>query len=112
MNRAPVMTAWATVVAERMGFKREEALSIGSWIALVFSKNNLFEPESCCEFKFANSIGIYRDERNFKRRFVGCVRTRKGERGRVEGRSITTVCGCYGEKVGHIFSPSLLVKTN
>lgn len=30
VNRAPVMTAWATVVAERMGFKREEALSIGS----------------------------------------------------------------------------------
>lgn len=29
VNRAPVMSAWATVVAERMGFKREEALSIG-----------------------------------------------------------------------------------
>ncbi|KAF7433007.1 hypothetical protein PC9H_004951 [Pleurotus ostreatus] len=30
VNRAPVMSAWATVVAERMGFKREEALSIAS----------------------------------------------------------------------------------
>lgn len=29
VNRAPVMTAWATVVAERIGFRREEALSIG-----------------------------------------------------------------------------------
>ncbi|KIK92718.1 hypothetical protein PAXRUDRAFT_146685 [Paxillus rubicundulus Ve08.2h10] len=29
-NRAPLMTAWATVVAERLGFEREEALSIGS----------------------------------------------------------------------------------
>ncbi|KAH8830481.1 hypothetical protein DL96DRAFT_1785244 [Flagelloscypha sp. PMI_526] len=29
-NRAPVMTAWATIVAERMGFQREEALSIAS----------------------------------------------------------------------------------
>ncbi|KAJ2936939.1 hypothetical protein H1R20_g179, partial [Candolleomyces eurysporus] len=28
VNRAPVMTAWATVVAERLNFKREEALSI------------------------------------------------------------------------------------
>ncbi|KAH8919900.1 hypothetical protein BT69DRAFT_1266106 [Atractiella rhizophila] len=28
VNRAPVMTAWATVVAERLGFNREEALSI------------------------------------------------------------------------------------
>ncbi|KAF9464476.1 hypothetical protein BDZ94DRAFT_1162134 [Collybia nuda] len=30
VNRAPLMTAWATVVAERIGFKREEALSIAS----------------------------------------------------------------------------------
>ncbi|KAF4602044.1 hypothetical protein EYR40_005245 [Pleurotus pulmonarius] len=30
VNRAPVMSAWATVVAERMGFNREEALSIAS----------------------------------------------------------------------------------
>jgi hypothetical protein len=29
VNRAPVMTAWATIVAERIGFRREEALSIG-----------------------------------------------------------------------------------
>ncbi|KAM0751778.1 hypothetical protein T439DRAFT_324970 [Meredithblackwellia eburnea MCA 4105] len=28
VNRAPVMTAWATVVAERLGFRRQEALSI------------------------------------------------------------------------------------
>jgi len=30
INRAPVMTAWATIVAERLGFEREEALSIAS----------------------------------------------------------------------------------
>lgn len=29
INRAPIMTAWATTVAERLGFAREEALSIG-----------------------------------------------------------------------------------
>ena len=29
INRAPVMTAWVMVVAERLGFRREEALSIG-----------------------------------------------------------------------------------
>ncbi|KAJ8086717.1 hypothetical protein PM082_005540 [Marasmius tenuissimus] len=28
INRAPLMTLWATMVAERMGFKREEALTI------------------------------------------------------------------------------------
>ncbi|KAL0949468.1 hypothetical protein HGRIS_009521 [Hohenbuehelia grisea] len=30
VNRAPLMTAWAMIVAERMGFQREEALSIAS----------------------------------------------------------------------------------
>ncbi|GLB33886.1 hypothetical protein LshimejAT787_0107700 [Lyophyllum shimeji] len=30
VNRAPLMMAWATVVAERLGFRREEALSIAS----------------------------------------------------------------------------------
>lgn len=29
VNRAPIMMAWAFVVAERLGFQREEALSIG-----------------------------------------------------------------------------------
>ncbi|KAL4076062.1 hypothetical protein J3A83DRAFT_4089915 [Scleroderma citrinum] len=30
VNRAPLMTAWAMIVAERLGFQREEALSIAS----------------------------------------------------------------------------------
>lgn len=30
INRAPLMTAWAMIVAERLGFRREEALSIGA----------------------------------------------------------------------------------
>jgi len=30
INRAPIMTTWAMVVAERLGFRREEALSIAS----------------------------------------------------------------------------------
>ena len=31
VNRAPVMMAWACVVAERLGFSRDEALSIGTY---------------------------------------------------------------------------------
>lgn len=31
------MTAWATVVAERLGFKREEALSIGKDVSPICS---------------------------------------------------------------------------
>jgi hypothetical protein len=33
INRAPVLTLWAATVAERMGFKREEALSLGKAVA-------------------------------------------------------------------------------
>lgn len=33
VNRAPVLTLWATIVAERLGFKREEALTMGRAVA-------------------------------------------------------------------------------
>ena len=33
MNRAPVLTLWAAVVAERLGFEREEALALGRALA-------------------------------------------------------------------------------
>lgn len=33
INRAPVLTLWAAVVAERLGFDREEALSLGKAVA-------------------------------------------------------------------------------
>ena len=33
INRAPVLTLWAAVVAERLGFKRDEALTLGQSVA-------------------------------------------------------------------------------
>lgn len=33
LNRAPVLTLWAAVVAERQGFSWEEALSLGKAVA-------------------------------------------------------------------------------
>lgn len=33
INRAPVLTLWAAVVAERMGFDRDEALTLGRAVA-------------------------------------------------------------------------------
>ncbi len=33
INRAPVLTLWAAVVAERLGFDREEALTLGKGLA-------------------------------------------------------------------------------
>src|ERR1035437_6560074 len=33
INRAPVLTLWASLVAERLGFKHDEALSLGKVLA-------------------------------------------------------------------------------
>src|ERR1700693_3809892 len=33
VNRAPVLTLWATTVAERLGFDEDEALSLGKAVA-------------------------------------------------------------------------------
>jgi hypothetical protein len=49
INRAPVLTLWAAVVAERLGFEREEALTLGRAVAGLnaYSKGKalgLFEP--------------------------------------------------------------------
>ena len=33
INRAPVLTLWATIVAERMGYKKDEALTLGKAVA-------------------------------------------------------------------------------
>lgn len=33
INRAPVLTLWATVVSERLGFDKDEALSLGKAVA-------------------------------------------------------------------------------
>lgn len=37
VNRAPLLTAWAMIVAERIGFDREEALSIGRCCVILSS---------------------------------------------------------------------------
>ncbi|KAK0490930.1 hypothetical protein IW261DRAFT_1547212 [Armillaria novae-zelandiae] len=49
INRAPLMTAWAMIVAERLGFRREEALSIAS----VYTEMNALSK--------GVSLGIYKD---------------------------------------------------
>jgi hypothetical protein len=39
INRAPVLTLWASVVAERLGFKHDEALSLGKALAGLNAQN-------------------------------------------------------------------------
>lgn len=49
INRAPVLTLWAVIVAERLGFDMDEALTLGRAIAGVNAYNKgvrlgLYEP--------------------------------------------------------------------
>jgi hypothetical protein len=49
INRAPVLTLWATIVAERLGFNHDEALTLGRAVAGLnaYSKGKalgIFEP--------------------------------------------------------------------
>jgi len=51
INRAPVLTLWATVVAQRLGFDEDEALTLGRAVAGLnaYSKGvslGLFQPSS------------------------------------------------------------------
>jgi hypothetical protein len=51
VNRAPVLTLWAAVVAERLGFRRDEALTLGRAVAGLnaYSKGvsvGLFQPSA------------------------------------------------------------------
>jgi hypothetical protein len=41
INRAPVLTLWAAVVAARLGFKPDEALSLGEALAGLNAQREL-----------------------------------------------------------------------
>ena len=40
INRAPVLTLWAAIVAERLGFNHDEALSLGKAMTKLASALN------------------------------------------------------------------------
>jgi hypothetical protein len=56
INRAPVLTLWAAVVAERLGFDRNEALTLGRALAGLTAHTKgvrlgIFEPASADEVR-------------------------------------------------------------
>jgi hypothetical protein len=51
VNRAPVLTLWAAVVAERLGFERDEAFTLGRALAGLTAHTKgvrlgIFEPSA------------------------------------------------------------------
>lgn len=54
INRAPVLTLWAAVVAERLGFKREEALTLAKGLTGITAHAH------------GEALGIYREKEEGK----------------------------------------------
>jgi hypothetical protein len=87
INRAPVLTLWAAVVAERLGFDHDEALTLGRAVAGLnaYSKGKalgLFKPSPASvraeREKKARAAGVFHVE--LLHRAVPVVRTREGLR--------------------------------
>jgi hypothetical protein len=71
INRAPVLTLWAATVAERMGFARDEALSLGKAVAGLTAQAK------------GRRLGIYKAGRQ-----VPAVNTEDGVRAVVKDKAI------------------------
>jgi len=95
INRAPVMTLWATVVAERLGYEKETALTLGKAVAGLNAQSK------------GRRLGIYEEkseeekekekkkEKPVKTEFieilgrgVPAVKTPKGLRAAIQGEAI------------------------
>ena len=95
INRAPVLTLWASVVAERMGFDRSEALTLGRAVAGLnaYSKGKslgIFKPSKKAvskkrrELRTGETVHV-----DLLGRAVPATRTRDGLRALSKGQPIT-----------------------
>jgi hypothetical protein len=93
INRAPVLTLWASVVARRLGFERDEALTLGRAVASATHAKDapliLVTPsrKAIKERRRALKAGK-RVQFDLLKRAVPVVRTRKGLRALAKDRPI------------------------
>lgn len=94
INRAPVLTLWASVVARRLGFERDEALTLGRAVAslgahaknaplLVVTPSRKAIEERRRELKAGTQVQF-----DLLKRAVPVVRTRNGLRALARNRPI------------------------
>jgi hypothetical protein len=94
VNRAPVLTLWAAVVAERLGFDRDEALTLGRAVAGLdaYSKGKalgLFHPRPAEVKRARRRLAKGREiEVALLHRAVPALRTPDGVRALSKGRPI------------------------
>ncbi len=114
INRAPVLTLWAAVVAERLGFRRHEALTLGRAVAGLnaYSKGvslGLFHPTPrSVKDRRKKLMGRRRLKIDVLRRAVPVARTPDGLRALSGGRPISPTSvqrylqGKFGERLAAV----------
>jgi len=96
INRAPVLTLWAAVVAERMGYKKDEALTFGKAVAGLNAQSKgrrlgIYEEKSE-EEKEKDNKKQKQEKVEFVEllgRGIPTVKTSKGLRASVKGEEIS-----------------------
>lgn len=89
VNRAPVKTAWAFIVAESMGFDRQEALSIAhvhvhiSSLKHALMLGNILNPQETREAE--EEVGELPDGAAWIKRGKGKEKERRGKYGKGKG---------------------------
>jgi hypothetical protein len=94
INRAPVLTLWAAVVAERLGYRRAEALTLGKAVAGLNAQSKgrrlgIFEPRPPGEAAKRKPEPGARLQVELLQRVVPAVRTRDGLRALHDGKPMT-----------------------
>jgi hypothetical protein len=95
INRAPVLTLWAATVAERLGFARDEALSLGKAVAglTAQSKGRRLGIYKAAPQEIKKARGVKRGEEFFVEiagRQVPAVNTEDGVRALVKDKPIAS----------------------
>jgi hypothetical protein len=94
VNRAPVLTLWATVVAERLGYDRAEALTLAKAVAGLNAQSKgrrlgIFQPrEAAPEAKKEQPAKKKQELVDLLGRSVPVVKTAKGMRATVKGEAV------------------------
>ncbi len=94
INRAPVLTLWAAVVAERLGYDKEEALTFGKAVA-GFNAQSKGRRLGIYEEKSPEEKGKEKKEKAIRVEFIQlmgrgipAVKTPKGLRAAIQGEEI------------------------
>jgi hypothetical protein len=95
INRAPFLTLWATVVAERVGFDPDEALTLGKAVAGLTAQAKgrrlgIFEQRPAEELEKVRNLREGMDAKKvpFMGRLIPCVKTEDGIRTLVKAKPV------------------------